>query len=139
MCSYFKISIVYNILKNVQMSKTLLKLNLSCNHVNKGIPCASKFTIPKDSIRKYWTSIKLKPHEKSPNSACLVLMSKHSSDLELLSALFTEAQFFLFEWFDSLKPAFLSKHSRVLTSPNLGVSKVISISQLLLSISWIHI
>jgi hypothetical protein len=65
-------------------------------------------------------------------------MSKHPSDLQLLSALFTAAQFFLFGLFYSPKEISLSRYPIALISQNHGVFKVTAILQLLVPVSVIH-
>ena len=65
-------------------------------------------------------------------------MLKHSSDLQVLSALFTAVQFFLFGWFYSLKAVFLSRTPQFWHHKDLGVSEAISVLQFLVPGSRIH-
>ena len=58
--------------------------------------------IPKGNHEEILDLKTTKPAKKSQNSASPCLMSKCSSDLQLLSALFTEAQFFLLDRFYSI-------------------------------------
>ena len=57
-----------------------------------------------------------KPTGQTPNSVSLCLMSKYSSDAQLLSALLTATHFFLLNWFHSLLADFLSRLCTALAS-----------------------
>jgi hypothetical protein len=66
-------------------------------------------------VKKYWTKQDRK--QGKFQTASLYLMSKHSSDFQRLSSLFTITYFFLLGWFHFLLAAFLRRHPMTLASP----------------------
>jgi hypothetical protein len=70
-----------------------------------------------------------KPAGQIPNSESLCMMSKHFSDLQVLSALLKVKHWGLGgDWFYSLSVAFLSKYLRALKLSTFWVSKAIQVS-----------
>ena len=133
----------------VQSSKTPLKLILSynCNHVQTikahHIPPNLQYILH-HSKRQHEEIVDLNKTKASWTisklciSISVVKVNFRTPTPQLLSALFSEAEFFLFECFCSLKAVFLSRYDIVLTSQNLVVSKVTSIPQFLVLVSRIH-